>query len=216
MSDPYASLIADARSFFAALSRNNNRDWWQEHKDGYDTKLKVPALALLDEMCAPLAEITGEAITPKLFRPHRDVRFSKDKTPYNTHLHMMWSVAGGGRQDPVFFFGIAPDYVTVGAGTMGFDKPVLEDWRKFVDLDGARVAGIIAGVAAHGYAPRAPDLKRVPPAFAADHPQGELLKYKGFVMSGDMPRKGAVHSDLRAAFTQLWPLNDLLLSIAAA
>lgn len=216
MSDPYASLISDARAFFAALSKNNKRDWWLANKHTYDNRLKAPTLALLDEMCAPLADLTGEAITPKLFRPHRDVRFSKDKTPYNTHLHMMWSVAGGGRQDPVFFFGIAPDYVTVGAGMMGFDKPVLEDWRKFVDLDGPRVAGIIDSVAAQGFTAREPALKRVPPAYDADHPQGNLLKYKGFVMSGELLRKDRLTDDLNSAFAQLWPLNALLISIASA
>lgn len=216
MSDPYANLITQAQGFYTALSKDNTRDWWLAHKADYDTKLKSPALALVDDMRAPLEQLSGEAITHKLFRPHRDVRFSKDKTPYSTHLHMMWTVAGGGRQDPVFFFGIAPDHVTVGAGMTGFDKPVLEDWRKFVDLDGPRVAGIIDGVTAHGFTPREAALKRVPPTFDANHPQGDLLKHKSFVLSGKLQRSGALTDDLYRAFSQLWPLNDLLISIASA
>ena len=216
MSDPYANLITQAQGFYTALSKDNTRDWWLAHKADYDTKLKSPALALLDDMRTPLEQLSGEAITHKLFRPHRDVRFSKDKTPYSTHLHMMWTVAGGGRQDPVFFFGIAPDHVTVGAGMTGFDKPVLEDWRKFVDLDGPRVAGIIDGVTAHGFTPREAALKRVPATFDANHPQGDLLKHKSFVLSGKLQRGGALTDDLYRAFSQLWPLNDLLISIASA
>ena len=115
-----ADLITDARAFLTRLNRNNTRDWWQAHKAEYDTGLRDPALALLDKMAPQLARLAGHDITTKLFRPHRDVRFSKDKTPYQTHLHMMWQIESEARQNPVFFFGIGLDYVTAGAGIMGY------------------------------------------------------------------------------------------------
>ena len=66
------------------------------------TELRDPAKALLEELSPRLASLTGFRVTSKLFRPHRDVRFSKDKTPYTTHLHMMWTVQSGSRQDSAF------------------------------------------------------------------------------------------------------------------
>jgi uncharacterized protein (TIGR02453 family) len=72
---------------------------------------------------------------PKVFRIHRDVRFSKDKTPYNTHLHMMWS-RGGEAKAPAWFFGAAPDYLTFGMGVMGLEKDTLTRYRQMIDEDG--------------------------------------------------------------------------------
>lgn len=209
------SLIPEARAFYARLDANNTRDWWQANRAPYDEVLKPGALALLDRMVAPLADLTGEPITTKLFRPNRDVRFSKDKRPYNTHLHMMWQIESDARQSPVFFFGIGMDYVTAGAGIMAFDKPVLEDWRKWVDLDTARIAGIIADAGAKGFARHPPDLARVPPAYDKDHPGADLLRHKGLVVSGALPPDTKdLPAALTKAFRDLWPVNALLLQVA--
>ena len=213
----YHRLIPEARAFYAALDANNSRDWWQANRAHYDDVLKPGALALLGDLAGPLAALTGETITTKLFRPNRDVRFSKDKRPYNTHLHMMWQIESDARQAPVFFFGIGLDYVTVGAGMMGFDKPVLEDWRKWVDLDTDRIAGIIAGVEAKGYTRRAPELARVPPAYGKDHPGADLLRHKGLTVSGEVPPGTSdLAGDIEKACADLWPVNALLLQVATA
>lgn len=209
-------MIATAQAFYKALAANNTRDWWEDNRGTYDKALKPAALALLAEMTAPLAEIAGEPVKGKLFRPHRDVRFSKDKTPYNTHLHMMWTMQVDVADAPVFFFGINLDSVTVGAGRWAFKKPVLETWRKFVDLDTKRVMGIIEGVQAHGYGLREPALKRVPSGFASDHPAADLLRMKGCVATKDIGAPQDIGAALRVAFKQAAPLNALLLQIAEA
>lgn len=209
-------LIANAQAFLRDLDANNTRDWWQEHKAIYDAKLKTSALELLEALCAPLQKLTGASVAPKLFRPHRDVRFSKDKTPYNTHLHMMWQVATEAPQNPVFFFGIGQDYVTTGAGMMEFDKPVLTNWRKMVDLDTDRIAGIISGIETQGFGLREPALKRVPSPFEPDHPAARLLRMKGVVASRELAENGTLQKQLEDSFTALWPFNNLLISIAEA
>lgn len=211
MSD-IGSLIQTAKAFFATLADNNNRDWWQAHKAVYDATLKAPALQLLDDLSAPLADLADAPIRSKLFRPHRDVRFSKDKTPYNTHLHMMWQIQSDAPQNPVFFFGIGIDYVTAGVGMMGFEPAVLQNWRKMVDLDTDRITGIVAGVEGAGFTLRDPALKRVPPPFAKDHPAAHLLRMKGVVASKEINSTDAI----LPAFTAGWPVNALLLSIAEA
>lgn len=209
-------LIPDARAFLSELEANNTRDWFTANKARYDAQLKQPAIALLEDMRPRITKMTGLDAGTKLFRAHRDVRFSKDKRPYNTHLHMMWPLLGEARQNPVFFFGIGLDYVTAGAGVMGLDKPVLADWRNLVDLDTDRILGVIAGLKAAGYALRPPELKRVPAPFDKDHPAGDLLRMKSVSASRDLGAQPNLVTALDRAFDDLWPLNKVLLQAAEA
>jgi uncharacterized protein (TIGR02453 family) len=215
MSD-FSTLITDAQAFYAKLHANNTKSWWQDNKATYETRLKAPALDLLATCTPHIAALTDTTISSKLFRPHRDVRFSKDKTPYNTHLHMMWQLESDARQNPVFFFGIGVDYVTCGAGIMGFEKPVLDDWRKFVDLDTKRITGITETLKQKGFAFRDPALKRIPTGFAPDHAAGDLLRMKGVVASKDIGPPTDLPTAIQTAFQDAWPLNALLLQIAEA
>ena len=93
MTDQISGLGQNALDFLDALKANNNRDWFAENKARFEDDVKVPALALADQITAGLAALTGERQKAKLFRIHRDLRFSKDKTPYNTHIHIAWSDA---------------------------------------------------------------------------------------------------------------------------
>ncbi len=211
MPDP--TLIKDAQDFFTSLARDNTKAWWSAHKETYDARIKAPALDLIAAMTPRLATGSGHPVAGKLFRPHRDVRFSKDKTPYNTHLHMMWTFAASGRQDPVFFFGIAPEHVTVGAGVTGFDKPVLEDWRRMVDLDQIRIGTLMATSSAAGFMFREPELKRVPAPYPADHPLADLLRSKGLVVRKDLGGTGDLADRLMAEFAAALPVLRMLDSI---
>ncbi|MEO0930803.1 MAG: TIGR02453 family protein [Pseudomonadota bacterium] len=215
MSD-FTALQRDAVAFFDQLAQNNNRDWWQVNKKTYDTKLKAPALTLLDQLTEPLSALADAPIKSKLFRPHRDVRFSKDKTPYNTHLHMMWQVDSDAPQNPVFFFGIGRDYMTAGVGMMGFDKAVLANWRKMLDLDTDRIMGIVQDVTDQGFRLREPALKRVPSPYDKDHPAGHLLRMKGLTASREMTGAEPLPDQIMATFKAAWPINALLISIAEA
>ena len=115
MADGFADLIEVSNRFFAELKVNNTREWFQDRKDFYNTDIKKPAELLADLLAEDLNRLTGNPHKPKLFRIHRDVRFSKDKTPYNPHLHFQWS-----RPDtataPNWFLGSSPDYLIVAMG----------------------------------------------------------------------------------------------------
>jgi len=132
------------------------------------------------------------------------VRYSKDKTPYHTHLHLLWSL-GAGPNAPGLFYGIAPDYVTLGTGVMGFDREGLNAWRAAVDADRGGIRGLVAGLLAEGGTMRAPDLKRVPAPFAQDHPAADLLRYKGVSVWRDLGEDTG-EADLWAAARPLLPL----------
>lgn len=211
-----SDIITTARAFYSQLQDNNKKEWWDENRVTYDEVLKPFAASFLEDMAPEIAKLSETEVKTKLFRPHRDTRFSKDKTPYKTHLHMMWRLEIEAPQAPVFFFGIGLDYVTVGAGMMGFDKPVLENWRQFADLDHKRLLGIFDDLKSKGYSFREPALKRVPNAYDKDHPAGELLRMKGVMCSTDIGEPSDLNGAVANAFKDLWPLNALLVQVAEA
>ncbi len=210
MSDNFVKLIPDAVGFLKQLAANNNRDWFQAHKKEYESAVKNPATAFGAMIAARLSDMTGEEHTPKLFRINRDVRFSKDKTPYNTHLHLLWRAGSG----PGWFFGASPEYTTAGCGIMAFDKDQLTSYRAAVDRDGTTLQNLVNGLLDQGYRMDDPALKRVPPPFDKDHPHGDLLRRKGFAIWSDHPMDGDPSDALMARFTEMMPLKDWLRTAA--
>ena len=207
MSSSFDSLIPDARAFLTDLADNNTRDWFTAQKARYEAELKAPALMLLDHLAQSWGRTIDRPLKTKLFRANRDVRFSKDKTPYNTHLHMMWTETDG----PGWFLGIATDYVTAGAGVMGFDKAQLTTWRAAVD--GPLGAELQAAITASGARIDPPQLKRVPAPYGADHPLGDLLRRKSLALWHDVAEpaeKLGLVPAAEAAFADLRPAVDLL------
>lgn len=219
MTDPtpgFDTLVPDALGFFDDLAENNSRDWFNEHKPQYETRVKRPAKALLAEVGARLEATTGTAHTPKLFRIHRDLRFSKDKTPYNTHLHLQWSDKATGL---CHLFGVSRDYVCAGVGAMGFEKKALERWRDAVaGEEGAGFARLVERMKDAGHRLDPPALKRVPAPHPQDHPRGELLKRKGILLWHDLSDSEQAHpvEALDAAFARLAPFRTALAEILAA
>ncbi|MCB1335040.1 MAG: TIGR02453 family protein [Roseivivax sp.] len=199
-----AGLIGDARTYLAELDAQNTRDWFTAQKARYETALRDPALALLETLAPQIAEMAGAPVTTKLFRPQRDVRFSRDKTPYHTHLHMMWSAPGGCG----WFFGIAPSHATAGAGVMTLEGAALDRWRAAVDS--AEGAQLQAAVAQGGWRVDEPALKRVPAPYPADHPRGALLRHKGFVVWQDGLADATGAADLAAIFAAMAPVTKWL------
>lgn len=213
MPDAFARLIPDARTFLGELAENNHRDWFTAQKPRYESQLKIPATQLLDQIAQDVRKRTGQTLHPKLFRAHRDVRFSRDKTPCHIHLHMLWTIKTSTRQKPALFFGIAPDYVRAGAGIMGFDKSGLDDWRAAVDGPfGDAMQQVLDDLATKGFSPEAPELKRVPAPFAKDHRHGDLLRRKGLTLWRDLPgdTHNAPMATLNATFEALQPMLDRL------
>ncbi len=188
-SDPFSLLVPEAQAFLRELSQNNTREWFSAQKKRYEAELKTPATLLLAQIADTLGRRMDRSVTTKLFRPHRDVRFSKDKTPYHLHLHMLWSLPRAGHQAPGLFFGIAPDYVRAGAGVMAFEKPVLMRWR--VELDtpfGTEMRKALESAADHGLHLGDAELKRVPAPYSPDHAQADLLRHKGLAVWKDLPK----------------------------
>lgn len=212
MSDGFAEMIQTANDFFQKLKANNTRSFFEAHKAFYNAEIKKPAELLADLFAEDLARHTGKAHGPKLFRVHRDVRFSKDKTPYNARLHMNWTRPGPAVTS-VWFFGASPDYVILGMGLPGMAKESLTRFRQLIDRDGDEVEALVqaaehaVGVSLSSWGPD--PLKRVPKPYDQDHPQAELLKRKSFILHASLPEdweaKGALPT-LNAMVPHFLPL----------
>lgn len=180
---PFAQLIPDARAYLAELAQNNTRDWFNTHKDRYEDQLRAPASRLLEKVALAISNRSGRQVTTKLFRPQRDVRFSKDKTPYKTHLHMLWMLDGTATstagQGCALFFGIDVDGCKTGGGIMGFSKTQIPRWRSAVDGEAGDAASALVDILAlKGFAARPPELQRTPAPYGKAHPHGDLLRRK--------------------------------------
>lgn len=215
MSDAaFPTLVSDTLGFMARLTKNNSRDWFLDHKGEYENLVKHPAERLLETVGASLRDATGAHVTPKLYRIHRDLRFSKDKTPYNTHLHLQWSTAG-----PVsFLFGVSAAYVCAGAGAMGFAPAHLAAWRDRVGgRQGDALVDEVETLTASGLRLDPPELKRVPPPEAQDHPRAAYLRRKSLVLWHDLTgaERTAPASALDTVFTKLAPFGRELAALLA-
>lgn len=168
-------------AFLAALRQNNDRAWFTAHKADYETYLKQPGEQFAAALAGELAARTGERHDYRVFRIHRDVRFAKDKTPYNSHLHISLSPGGGCREGgPAWMFGLDPDGLTLGAGIFVFSQAQLTLWREWCGGEGGEAIGaLLASMESAGARLSEPELRRVPPPWSAEHRQESNLRRKG-------------------------------------
>ncbi|MDJ0822512.1 MAG: TIGR02453 family protein [Paracoccaceae bacterium] len=200
-------FVPRVRAFLSELAANNTRDWFKAHKTEYDGMLKRPGERLLTELAPVLAEQTGQPIRTKLFRPHRDLRFSNDKTPYHTHLHLAWSAPDGRG----WYLGLSNTYATAGAGIMQFDAPQLDRFRDAVDSPAGTELATILSEGDWRLDP--PALKRVPAPYDADHSHAEHLKRKALVVWHDNLDAGLTDTPvatLEQVFAGMAPLQRWL------
>lgn len=209
----------ETTAFLVDLEANNNRDWFAGKKSAYEQAVKIPAQQFCDLMVDALAELTGDIHDFKIFRVHRDVRFSKDKTPYNTHLHISFFQADRRGAQPAWFFGLEPGKLALGVGTFGFDKNFLETYReKVAGSGGGELAGILDRMVRAGIRVSDPELKRVPPGFDKDHEFAENLRRKSLAVWVDLDTPEIVSEpnlvpSCAASFGRLKPVSDWLRSL---
>jgi uncharacterized protein (TIGR02453 family) len=164
----------EALDFYEALEADNSKAYWTAHKAVYEEKVLGPMAELVEELAAEFGEW-------KIFRPYRDVRFSKDKSPYKTHIG---ALIGSG------YIQLSAHGLAAGDGMYGMDPGQLDRYRRAVagDGTGAELERIIAGVRQRGISVEGRDvLKTAPRGYPADHPRIGLLRYKGLVAWREWP-----------------------------
>ncbi|MGH2718803.1 MAG: DUF2461 domain-containing protein [Actinomycetota bacterium] len=168
MAATFRGWPVEALEFFEGLEADNTKAYWQAHKSDYETLVRAPMDLLL-------AELAPEWGGGRVHRPYRDIRFSKDKSPYRTEMGAM----------------IGPGYVQLSATGLGAGSGMwemapdqLERYRAAVDAGetGAALEGIVAALRKDGTEVTARDtLKSSPKGYPKDHPRVELLRFKGIV-----------------------------------
>jgi uncharacterized protein (TIGR02453 family) len=183
----------DALQFLADLAENNERAWFQPRKADYERLIKEPFEALCTALAARFAArglplLADPARSP--FRIYRDVRFSKDKSPYKTAqgAQFPWqgaNAAGRTRVGVGGYFHLEPGSIFVGGGMWHPDPAVLTAFRERVDRDPGSVLAAIEDErfrAVFGMV-SGESLARNPRGYPADHPRGDLLRLKDVVFS---------------------------------
>lgn len=162
--------------YLADLAANNNREWFTANKATLDSQLMAPARLLCQELEAFLAVLTGTEHTTKLYRMHRNLRFSADKTPYNAHLHISFLGPSGAC---AWHLGIDPKSVSIGSGTFEFAPEKLQSFRDLASGSGPAISKSLTQLVSSGARLSDPELKRVPSGYPADQPFSDLFRRKG-------------------------------------
>lgn len=181
-----------ALRFFRGLATHNNKPWFEAHRVEYESEVRAPMRDLIEEMNARFAtfapEMSGD---PKrsMFRINRDVRFSKDKSPYKTHAacwfhHRRASSRVGAEANAGsagFYFHLQPGQSFVGGGLWMPPRPQLNKLRDAIAEDPAGVDRVARGLKRRfGGLDDEAVLKRMPRGFPEDHPAATWLRYQSF------------------------------------
>jgi len=194
MSVQFTGFPQQGSKFLADLAENNDRDWFNENKQVYLDSIVAPAVAFTETLgdrlqfiSAHLQYDTRTNGQGSLMRIYRDVRFSKDKSPYKTWVGIrFWEGAGKKTECPGFFLWIESAAAGFYTGMYGFPKLLLKAYREAVEDDelGAELESAIAAVRASGaYEIGGEHYKKVPRGFDPDHPRADLLKYNAIYAS---------------------------------
>ena len=185
-----------AAGFYRGLAADNSRDYFEAHRDVYQRAIRVPLEDLVD--------IAQERYGPgKVFRPNRDVRFSKDKSPYKLGGAMSAGRVGG------VYAQISADGVWAGGGLYEPSRDQLARAREAISASRGRAAdGLRAAIvtaAAAGLEFVGSPLRTAPRGVDRDHPQIELLRMQRYAAMKKMPLK-ATQDDVVAAWAGVEPL----------
>ena len=190
--DEFTGFKPEAIQFLVDLAENNRRDWFQPRKNEYERLLKEPLEAFIRALARRLEErdipLRADP-TRSPFRIYRDVRFSKDKSPYKTHVSASfpwiegedWDGSHSGEGgNPGGYFHMGPGEVYVGGGMWHPPTAKLAVFRAAVVAEPKTIRGLLddPSFKRHFGTISGDKLKRVPPGYPADHPEAELLKQK--------------------------------------
>jgi uncharacterized protein (TIGR02453 family) len=185
MADQFTGFPVAALDFYDDLEMDNTKTFWAAHKDVYEAAVRAPMTALVTELEAEF----GKA---KVFRPYRDVRFAKDKTPYKNHQGAF--VAAG--PSTGWYVEVAAPGVRVGVGFYEASSPRLASIRSAIaeDRTGAELERIIGDLGDRGWTLGGDKLKTSPRGYDADHPRIELLRHRSMTLGRSYGFEPVVHS----------------------
>lgn len=205
---PFTGFPEAALDFYDDLELDNSKSYWDAHRETYRTAVAEPMAALTEE----LADEFGVA---KIFRPNRDVRFSKDKSPYKTHQGAYVAVA----PSTGYYLQISAPGLRVGAGFYEASPTRLTAIRKSIDHDrhGRELERIVAKLQKSGWEFGGDTLKTAPRGWDKDHPRIQLLRHKTMSVMRDYGFDEVIHTaelveKIRVHWRETKPLLDWLVA----
>ena len=196
--------------FLMDLERHNHRTWFQENKDRYESELREPALAFIEDFGPALKKISphfradARKVGGSLFRINRDVRFSNDKRPYKTHTGIQFRhEQGKDVHCPGYYVHLAPQECFLGVGIWHPEKDTLAKIREGIDRDpqGWKKASRNKAFAA-GFALAGESLRKAPKGWSVDHPLIEDLRRKDFIAVTKLDPEAVIASGFAADLTR--------------
>lgn len=186
--------------FFKDLENNNRRDWFEDHRDTFEKYVMSPAQEfvmqmgeLLKPMCPKI--VANPKVDKSIFRIYRDVRFSKDKTPYKTHLGIfLWEGPRKKLGNPGFYLQLDKSKILIAGGLYQLPRELMKPYRDAVSdsKKGAEVSEIIKKIVKNSsYKLGGTHYKRVPKGYAADSTNADLLLHNGLYLyhEGALPKE---------------------------
>ena len=210
----------DFVSFFKDLAANNHKDWFHANKKRYEQSVKKPFEAFLRDLIAEIQKHDPSVqVEPKhcMGRINRDIRFSKDKTPYNTHYTAF--VSRVGKKDksiPGIYLRFTPEDIGVLGGSYGLDKDHLYNVRQAISNQLQTFQKLIKAkdfVNTFGEV-RGEDNKRIPPEFKATFEKEPLIAKKSFYYVSTLNVNMITSDQLLEEIMRIWhvaqPMNKFL------
>lgn len=198
-----------AVDFYDGLVADNSKSYWTDHKAVYQSDVREPMEALLAELSGEFGTDFGRAT---VFRPYRDVRFARDKTPYKTHCG---GVIESGRGAGAYYVELSPDGLQVGGGCFHLEPDQLARFRTAVaeDIHGEQLATILTKLERGGWTISGDRLRTRPRGVPADHPRIDLLRHRSVYATrtwepDDVLHERSLLDRVRKAWRAVRPFNE--------
>jgi len=197
---PFKGFPKKGLDFFRDLREYNNRDWFNENKNVYIENVIAPAQSFIVELGEKLSKTlenirydTRATGSGSIMRINKDVRFSKDKTPYRTRLGIIfWEGPGKKMDHSGFHLGLGDNMLVVHGGMHGFSKAMLSKYRDAIvqEETGEELIEIITKLKSSGYSIGGSYYKRVPRGYSPEHERADFLLHNAlYAEYSKIPRK---------------------------
>jgi uncharacterized protein (TIGR02453 family) len=199
----FGGFTKETFEFLMELELNNNREWFEEHRSTFEEHVLEPAQEFVVEMGERLRTVSPKIVAiPKtdksIFRLYRDTRFSEDKTPYKTHVGILfWDGPRKKLENSNYYVQLNKSSLFVGAGGYRFPPDLLRPYRDSVvhEKRGAELRRILKRITGNpAYKIGGQHYKRVPGGYSPDHPNVGLLLHNGLYAYCESPLPEEVYS----------------------
>jgi uncharacterized protein (TIGR02453 family) len=218
---PFHGFPKEGINFFKQLKRNNNREWFEKHKEEFGCYAKVPMQSFIIALQTHFTHFAPEFdVHPKrsIFRIYRDIRFSSDKTPYKTNIaaHFVLRNKVKGIVGSGYYIEIGPGELYVGGGIYIPENDQLKKIRRAIAVRGEEFLSIIENRRFKKlFAPfEWAKLQRIPKGYDESHPMAEWLKYKQFFVGVSWPEskcyRASFVDEVAGVYKELTPLVRFL------